>query len=338
MWTHHEYEFNRIFAEDNLSIDGGTSIKRNVVLNHSGQAQFRRMFDQDQANLDFKHQQIDVPWTQLSTKYVWDIAEILTQQNSTKGYINLLKERMQDALWSWADLIEERGWSTPTDSSDDLFPYGIPYYLNKLDAGSTTGGFNGKTIRYGDTSTGTVCAGLDASLAKFARWRNYADVYTAVDNSLLLKMRKAFRLTKFKAPRIVSGYGQDNSSKRMVYMPGTAFDKMCDMAAKNDDSSTPADLMGGVRVRTDMNGNPYINGHPMMYIDNLDTDIDNAIYAVDWAKLKVVTQDGYWLEEGKPKNPSNAHTTFVVNVDGRCCILCTNRREAGFVMHNAIAA
>jgi len=38
------------------------------------------------------------------------------------------------------DLIEERFWKTPTSAADDLYPYGIPYYLNMLDADSTTAG------------------------------------------------------------------------------------------------------------------------------------------------------------------------------------------------------
>ena len=331
MWTYQRYEFNRLFAEKKLVIDGGTSIKRNVVLDHTGQARFRQMFDTDQVNVAHVHKQIDVPWSQLSTQYAWDEVELLTQMNSTKGYISLIKTRVNDSLWAWADLIEERGWQTPTSATDDLYPYGVPYYLNRLNTTVTTGGFSGQTITFGDASTGTVCAGIDA--ANEAKWRNYADVYTVVDNSLLKKFRKAFRLTRFFPPRFINNPGQDSEVDRMVYTEGDVYDSLCDLLDKRDDRSTPKDLMGGVRVRINEDGVPFVNGHPIVYIPYLDNDDYGEIYAVDWTKLRTVVQDGYWMEEKSPMKSPTQHTVLVVYVDGRCAILCLNRRTAGFVLH-----
>ena len=336
MWTYQRYEFNRIFDEKKLVIDGGTSVKRNVVLDHTGQAKFRQMFDVDAVNVAHVHQQIDVPWTQLSTQYAWDEVELKTQMNSAKGYISLIKTRVNDSLWAWADLIEERGWQTPTSATDVLYPYGIPYYLNKLNSGITAAGFSGQTIRYGDASTGTVCAGLDASTND--KWRNYADVYTVVDNSLLKKFRKAFRLTRFFPPRFISNPGQDAEVDRMVYAPGDEYDALADMLDKRDDRNTPVDLMGGVRVRINDNGVPFVNGHPVVYVPFLDDDSDHPIYAVDWSKIRTVVQDGYWMLEKEPMQSPTQHTVAVVYVDGRCCILCLNRRTAGFVLHHTTSA
>ena len=140
------------------------------------------MFDVDAVNVAHVHKEIDVPWTNLSTQYSWDVLELMTQRNSAKGYISLIKTRVNDALWAWADLVEERGWQTPTSKTDTLYPYGVPYYLNRLNTTVTTDGFLGQTITYGDASTGTVCAGIDAAVE--AKWRNWAALYTVVDNSL----------------------------------------------------------------------------------------------------------------------------------------------------------
>ncbi len=333
MWTYQTYEFCRIFAEKKLTIDGGTSVKRNVVLDHTGQAKFRQMFDIDSINVANVQKQIDVPWTQLSTQYSWDEVELLTQMNSTKGYISLIKTRVNDSLWAWADLIEERGWQTPTSASDNLYPYGIPYYLNKVDSGGTGGDFVGKTIVYGDTTTGTVCAGLDAGTEP--KWRNYADTYTAVDNSLLKKFRKAFRTTRFFPPKFINNPGQDNEFDRIVYAPGDVYDAIGDLLEKKDDNSQPVDVLGAVKVKVNDNGVPFVNGHPIVYIPYLDNDSDNPIYAVDWSKLRTVVQDGYWMEEKAPIKSPTQHTVLVVYVDGRCCILCLNRRTAGFCLHLA---
>jgi hypothetical protein len=291
------------------------------------------MFDVDAVNVAHVHKQIDVPWTQLSTQYAWDEVELLTQMNSAKGYISLIKTRVNDSLWAWADLVEERGWQTPTSATDTLYPYGVPYYLNKLDSGASDG-FNGQTITYGDATTGTVCAGLDAAVD--TKWKNYAGTYTVVDNSLLKKFRKAFRLTRFFPPRFINNPGQDAETDRLVYAPGDEYDALCDLLDKRDDNHTPQDLMGGVRVRINDNGIPFVNGHPVVYIPYLDDDSDNPIYAVDWAKMRTVVQDGYWMKEKSPMQSPTQHTVLVVYVDGRCCILCLNRRTAGFVLHHAV--
>ncbi len=336
MWTYQRYEINRIFAEKRITIDGGTSVKRNVVLDHTGQAKFRQMFDTDEVNVAMVQKEIDIPWTQLSTQYAWDEVELLTQMNSTKGYISLIKTRVNDSLWAWADLIEERGWLTPTSAADNLYPYGIPYFLNMLDATVTAGGFNGQTIRYQDASTGKICAGLDASVN--AKWKNYADVYTAVDNALLRKFRTAFRSTRFFPPRFIKNPGDDAMSERAVYCGGDEYDALADLLDKRDDNTRPNDLMGSVRVRINENGVPFINGHPVVYVPVLDDVTENPIYAVDWTKLQAVVQDGYWMKEKAPMESPLQHTVAVVYVDGRCCILCKNRRTAGFVLHNTTAA
>ena len=96
--------------------------------------------------------------------------------------------------------------------------------------------------------------------------------------------------------------------------------------------------MGGVRVRINENGVPFVNGHPLVYIPVLDDDADNPIYAIDWTKLRTVVQDGYWMKEKEPMQSPTQHTVLVVYVDGRCCILCINRRTAGFVLHNVTSA
>lgn len=333
MWTYQNYEFNRIFSEKNTEIDGGTSVKRNVMLDHTGQAKFRKMFDTDAVSVGYVQKEVDIPWTQLSTQYAWDVVELLTQMNSAKGYISLIKSRVTDALWAWADLVEERGWQTPTSATDTLYPYGIPYYLNKLDSGTTSGQFGGKTITYGDASTGTVCAGIDANLE--AKWRNWADVYTVVDNSLLRKFRKAFASTRFFPPRFIKNPGQDAVSDRAVYTGLDEYIALGDLLDKRDDNSRPVDLLGGVKIRINEQGVPFINGHPVVYIPYLDNDSHGAIYAVDWSKLRVITQDGYWMKEDEPIKSPTQHTVLVVYTDGRCCIICTNRRSAGFVLHTA---
>lgn len=343
MWDSQNYEFCNIYQKNRRSIDGGTSIQRNVILDRNGRARYRRLFDTDNPVVDNTQHTIDIPWTQIGTDYSWDVVEILRNKSSEKGFINLMESRRTERMWDLAELIEERGWLTPTSATDKLYPYGIPYYINFLDNGSSTGGFHGKTIRYQGGTTGTICAGIDASTE--SKWRNYADVYTKVDNGLLRKLRQAVRRTRFRPAPFVKSPGNDNVGKPIkIYADDPITTELEDLADKRDDNNTPNDLAG--KMLHNFDGTVVFNRMPVVYIPQLDgvtvTDggsnqfAPSPIYCVDWTKYQPVTQDGYWMEEGEPMTDRGQHTTFTVFLDGSHNNLCTNRRTAGFVLHKAI--
>ena len=337
MWDNQAYEFCRIYQQQRRRIDGGTSIERNVVLDETGAASYRRLFDTDNPTVENIHHKINVPWCQLGTNYSWDVLEIMRNKNSAKGYIDLLESRRMERLWGWANLLEERGWKTPTSATDTLYPYGVPYFINFVTAGSTIGGFVGQTIRYQDGSTGVTCAGISG--ADEAKWRNYADTYVKVDNALLRKLRKAFLLTRFRPPAFIKSPGKDQPGTSVrIYVGSDTAVEMMDLADKRDDNSGPRDLAGKALI--DVEGVTYFNRRPIVFVPQLDTGTDNTaydpIYCVDWSKLQPIVQDGYWMEESKPMIDRLQHTTVTVFLDGCHQNLCTNRRTVGFVMHKAI--
>jgi len=334
MWDSQAYEFCRIYEKDRRKIDGGTSIERNVVLDETGAAHYRRLFDTDTPTVENIQRKINVPWCQLGTNYSWDVLEILRNKNSAKGYIDLMEGRRMERLWGLSELIESRGWLTPTSATDTLYPYGVPYYLNMLNGGVTTAGFSGQTIRYQDGSTGTNCAGIDAAVE--AKWRNYADVYVNVDNAMLKKLRRAFLLTRFRAPLTVKSPGNDERGNVRIYVEADRAVELMDLADKRDDNSGPKDLAGKSLI--DVEGTTYFNRRPIVYVPQLDGVTYSPIYVVDWSKLVPFVQDGYWMEEGTPMIDRLQHTTVTVYLDGSHNNLCLNRRTAGFVLHTAIPA
>jgi len=346
MWDSQDYEFCRIYQQHRRQIDGGTSIQRNVMLNRNGRARYRRLYDTDTPQVDNNQKTITVPWTQLGTDYSWDVVEILRNKNSEKGFINLLRSRRTERMWDIAELIEERGWQTPQSATDTLYPYGIPYYLNMLDDGSTTAGFNGKTIRYQGGTTGTICAGLDA--ATESKWRNYADSYVNVDNTFLRKLRSAIRRTRFRPAPFVDSPGNDKvGSPVKMYAGDDLMTELIDLADKRDDNTAPKDL-ANKSLYHDFDGEIMFNRIPIKYVPQLDgfsvaggsgtVNSPNPLYCVDWTKLQPVVQDGYWMEEGEPMVDRGQHTTFTVFLDGSHNNLCINRRTAGFVLHNVLTA
>lgn len=345
MWDSQNYEFTQIYEKNRRLIDGGTSIKRSVMLNRHGRARYRRLYDTDQPTVDQNLYEVDVPWTQIGTDYSWDVVEIMRNKNSAKGFINLLESRRTERMWDLAELIEDRGWLTPTSATDKLYPYGIPYYINYLNNGSSTGGFHGQTIRYQGGTTGTSCAGIDASVE--SKWRNYADVYTKVDNSLLRKLRSAVRRTRFRPAAFVPKPGKDDpGSPIKLYANDNIVTELEDLADQRDDNTEPKELAG--KMLHNYAGTVFFNRMPVVYIHQLDgltvTDggsnafSPDPIYCVDWTKLQPVVQDGYWMEESDPMVDRGQHTTFTVFLDGSHNNLCINRRTAGFVLHKLIPA
>lgn len=345
MWDSQAYEFCKIYQENKRQIDGGTSIQRNVILDRNGRAKYRRLYDTDEPVVDQNQFTINVPWVQLSTDYSWDVLEIMRNKNSSKGFINLLEARRTERLWDLAELIETRGWQTPTNVGNTLYPNGIPYYINYLNDGVTAGGFAGQTIRYQDGSTGTLCAGIDASAEP--KWRNYADVYSKIDNSLLRKLRQAVRTTRFKPAPNVPTPGKDAiGSTIRLYANNNVCTEMEDLADKRDDNNAPTDLAG--KMLHNFDGTVFFNKMPLVYIPQLDgltvaggsgtSNTPDPIYCIDWSKLQPIVQDGYWMEESKPMVDRGQHTTFTVYMDACHQNLCINRRTAGFVIHKALTA
>lgn len=340
-WTNQNYEACRIYQQDRMEIDGGTSIKRKLMLNPTGNARYRRLFDTDEPAVGDVMYEIDVPWTQIGTHYSWDKVEILRNKNSAKGFIRLLETRRIDGLWSLADLIEDRFWKAPDSATDDLNPYGVPYYLNMLDDDSTAAGFSGKTIRYEGGTTGTVCAGLDANVE--IKWKNYAGTYTKVDNSLLRTFRQAFILTKFKAPTILNDPSSPYNASKRIYCDSDMAIDLQDLADAKDDNHSGKDVLGNLRM--DDGGLVYINRLPVVYISQLDGVTDpvqssatNPLYCIDFTKFIPYVQDGFWMEESEPMTDRGQHTTFTIFLDGSHNNLCINRRTAGFVIHKPITS
>jgi len=340
MWDNEDYEFCRIYQKERMEIDGGDSIKRKVMLNNSGNARYRRLYDTDEPTVGDVMDTITVPWTQIGTNYSWDILEIKRQMNSAKGYIRLMEVRRIDGLWALADLIEDRAWKCPQSATDDLYPYGVPYYLNFITAGETTPGFVGQTIRYQNASTGTSCAGIDA--ASEAKWRNYVALYTAIDNALLKKFRKAAIKTRFKSPLIINDPKRESTAAKRIYCDSDTAVELQDLADQRDDRHSGKELLGNIRM--DDGGLVYINRMPVVYIPQLEGYTEPAtgvavapIFCVDFRKFIPYIQEGHWMVESEPMTDRRQHTTHTVFLDGAHNNLCENRRTCGFVIHKAIA-
>lgn len=335
MWDDTDYPFTNMYNKHRRQIDGGTNIERNVVLDKTGRARYIQLYQTEDPSVQQLHTKITVPWVQFRNSMSWDRLEILRNKSSTKGFINLLETRRSECLWDLVEMFEGRGWLAPGSATDVLNPYGIPYYLNMLDAGSTEAGFNGQTIRYTGGTTGTICAGIDADSE--AKWRNYAAVYTKIDNGFLRTMRRACLATNFKAPPGVKETGAGGrSNMTQLYAGIDNMVELQDLLDKRDDNNGGKDLAG--RALAESEGVITFNRIPVCLAPQLDGVTYSPIYAVDWRKFQPLVQDGYWMNEGEPMMDRSQPSVVTVFIDSSHQNLCVNRRSAGFVLHTAIPA
>jgi len=334
-WDNQDYEFCRIYQNERMEVDGGKDIERKVMLDNTGNARYRRLYDTDEPAVGDTMHTITVPWTQIGTNYSWDKVEILRNKSNAKGFIKLMKIRRVDGLWSLADLIEDRAWKTPESSTDDLYPYGVPYYLTFYTDTSGTvnssSGFNGVAVAFQDGNYSGTVAGINA--VDESKWRNYCAIYTEVNNAMLKSFRLAFMYTRFKVPLFINDPSNKRAAQKRIYADFDNVANLMDLADQKDDRHTGKDVLSNLRI--DDGGLVYVNRLPVVPIPQLNDASYSPIYCVDFAKFIPYVQSGYWMEESEPMTDRGQHTTFTVFLDGAHNNLCLNRRTCGFVLHKA---
>jgi hypothetical protein len=330
-FKHQEYNVvNQWFQSEKVQEESGTSIKRNIVFDTTGNARHVRLYQKTAIGVADTQVQISAPWVQCQSHYSIERREILRNRKPA-AFINLLKSRRIDATVDLANMLEDSAWLAPLNSSDDLNPYGLPYWLNHCNTGVTTGGFVGQTIlwRDGSTTANTTIGGLDASSSSYARWRNYADVYSSIDGTFVKRMRKAFHASQFKSPMIAKDLTDGPAGRFKIYMGLDELVEYEDLATKqNDNNGADLDKFHGV---TTFKRVPILYAPPL---DDTTVNPYNAIYAVNHAKFFPIVLSGDWMREDEPVIDAEQHNVITQFIDCSYQYFCTNRRLAGFVMHN----
>lgn len=340
MWDSIDYEFCRIYQKERMVVDNGTAISRRVMLDHSGNASYRRAYDTDEPTVSDNIATITVPWTRLGTNWSWDDFEILQNKNNPAKFLDLMESKRIDGKWALADLIEERAWKTPETESgndSDLYPYGVPYYLSYYTDTSGTlntssGAFNGKAVRFQDGTYSYSAAGINANTN--AKWRNFCGLYTSINNEFLRLVRTAFIKTNFKAPLFINDPAQKRAAAKRFYTNVDNTVRLMDLVDQKDDNHTGKDALSSMLVAE--GSLCYLNRLPVVPINQLESASYSPLYCVNFEKFIPVVYDGYWMNEGEPiPGGRKQHTTFTIFIDGAHNNLCLNRRKAGFVMHKA---
>jgi hypothetical protein len=328
---------NEWFKSDKVQVESGTSIVRNIMLDNSGNAKHVRLYQKTALNVGDTQSRITAPWVQVQSHYSIERREALRNRKPAM-YIDLLKSRRLDGMLALADLLEGRAWVAPENSTDDLNPRGIPYWLSKLlpAAGSgfsatidVAGAFSGRRVIFNDASVQTNDKG-GLNPTNLSKWRNWADNYTLIDGDFVKRMRKAFHATNFKSPMLAKDLKEGPSSKFRIYMGLSNLTEFEDLTTKaNENLGADLDKFHGITT---------FRRVPVLYTPQIDNDADGVIYGVNHAKFFPMVLDGDWMREGEPMMDVELHNVITTFIDGSYQYFATNIREAGFVLSKVLAA
>jgi hypothetical protein len=336
---HNEYFWSSLFTNDNIQIDGGSSIERKVSFDTEGTAKYVGLDEVDEYKTKDTIHPINVHWSLFTANATWREFEIVNQRNSVKGYINLVQTRRDKMYIDLADMFEETMIAAPDSETDKTKPFTLPYYLSIYTDTSGTvnssAGFLGKAVKFGDGSYSYIRAGISSNTE--SKWRNWCALYSAINNAFLKLCRQAMIKTKFRYPVFLkSPLIKERASKmRAIASTDTVLDLM-DLVDKKDDNhvSTAKETLGGMLVN---DGDLVrINKIPVIPVDTLDGASYSPIYFFDLAYFKPIVHEGYWMKVTPPQSHKPLqHTVYSIEVDGAHNILVENIRKCGFVLHKA---
>jgi hypothetical protein len=328
---------NTWFQKDKMVIDGGTSIARNIMLDNSGNARHVRLYQRSSINQSDVQKKLTAPWVQIEGQWSIERREVLRNRGKAR-FIDLVKSKRLDAQLAMAELLETRAWLTPQNSSDDLNPRGLLYYISKLipSTGSgydalidIAGGFSGRRVIWGDaTQTLNDKAGLNPTT--LSKWRNYVDTKTGINSDFITKASRLFYATKFVSPMLAKDLSKEGSNKMRIYMGLDDIVAYGDLARKaNENLGADLDKFHGVLA---------FNRIPIIHASALDADTDRPVYFINHDKFNPFILEGDWMQEDEPDRDPEMHNVVTTFVDGSYNYLDINVRESGGVIHNVLAA
>ena len=250
----------------------------------------------------------EVPWRFTKTAYAFDLREEAINSGDPEQIVDLIAARKQAAMGALAVLMEENGWGTPSDSSDELTPYGIPYWVVK----NSSEGFNG-----GAPSGFTEVGGLNPTT--YSNWKNYTGTYANITKDDAIRtMRKAALLTSFKTPLKSPAYDTSGISDRyQIYVNEDTYLTMAEIGeAQNDNLGKDIASMDGIVV---------FHKNPIIFVPYLDNDTDDPIYMINWGVMSIATLNNWVLRENV-REDATRNNVVKVDTDLVWNVVCENRR------------
>jgi hypothetical protein len=306
----HYEVMSRMLRKDKLGFADGTGIQRRIMIDHSNQARMVGLHSTDSVNIGDVLTTLDIPWRHTEVPYGYERRELLENRGISR-IVDILKVRRIDALVALAELLETQFWNKPTDSSDKLDVFGVPYWIVKN---------NGATAAFqGGNPSGFTSGAGNISSTTNSRWDNWAGGYTLVNKTdLIPKLRTAYRKVKFYSPVSLNDFRRGRGDQYRLYCNESTMQDFEDLG-EGQNENLGRDLASMDNVMT-------FRKNPLIWVPKLDSDTTNPVYGINWSYFQIVFLLGDYLRETDPRLAPNQHNTWHVWIDLTWNVLCTDRR------------
>jgi hypothetical protein len=302
-----EYEImGKWLKEEKVMFDDGYGIRRTLMTKFSQAARHTGLFAPDTVDVPKLLTEVSVPWRHASTTWAYELREMMINKGQAR-INNIIQPRRVSAMIALAEELENKAWEVP-DSTDEVLPYGIPYWI----VPNQTQGFNG-----GAASGFTTVGGVN--LTNHPTFKNWTDSYTSVSKGdLIKKMRKGFRFTEWKSPVTIDQFRGTQGMRRRYYMN---YDTL---AAFEEVGEAQNDNLG--RDLAPYDGEMTFRRIPLKHVFKLDEVSGGLIYGVDHEAFFPVCLRGDYFRETPPERAPGQRNVRTVACDLTYNYLCTNRR------------
>lgn len=290
--------------------DGGNDWEFECQVDHNHSAQFVGLFQTDGSSVSDTMVMGKVSPRHVNAHYLYDQREPAFQRGGV-SIVDLVQSRYTSMQVSLFELMEAALWSKPTDSTDEVTPFGVAYWIVK----NATEGFNG------GNPSGFAAGRAGISTTTQARWANWSGSYAAfTPEDAIRKMRRMHRKTQFRS---VVSHAQPElgAMKNGVYCNDTTIGLAEELLeAQNMNLGTDLDSQGGRAT---------FKGSPLVYVPKLDDDTENPIYFIDWKWLAIGVLEGWENQLTAPYMVPDKHLVRRVDLDATMQMVCTNLRRQG---------
>ncbi len=274
----------------------------------SSSAKMVGVMDEQIASFGDHLRQMTTDWVHASADYSMEYRTDVLMNRGESKISDIIKLKRVATLINLVELLDEKGWSAPTSSTDLTNPRGIPYWIVR----NATQGFNGSAHA---NIGGSTVGGIDTDVV--TNFKNWTDTYVDVTYSDAVRaMRLAFMKIKFRSPENINEYrGND---KFRVYVNDQTKLNFDDIATSQNDN-----LGSDVAM---FDGSSVFKRIPISHVPQLDSDTTNPIILLNHGTFffAVLTGDFFrHTTEKAPHQPNVTTSSIWLTFNG----VCVDRRR-----------
>lgn len=298
----------RILRKERVEFGSGYEIQWNVQVANAGGARNVGLYATDSVNVADVMQTARAPYRHTNVAYAIERREVAMNREPAR-IVQLVKVRRHTAMNDLAELMETNFWTKPTDSTDNVKPFGVPYWVVK----SNTTGFNGTN------PSGFTSGAGNLSSSTYPNWANYTAQYTNVTtDDLVRKVRAALVKCNFVAPDPQPDYAR-GGHRYGLYTNYDVIGPLEELAVQQNEN-LGSDLAS-------MDGRAMIRRIPLTYVAYLDADTNDPVFGLDWSVFYPCFLESEYMNEMTMPPASTQHTVINTHIDNSYNFKCTNRRN-----------